>query len=147
MAYQAKRKALYQEEFQLVEEDGTVVHTLQVSLDADCMARKLSEKHIALVKALRSVQGINTTSPEADQTAGFEVLGNAIADMLEAVFGEKETKIIVEFYNNRYIEMCREVVPFITDIVIPEIRKIAQGNKKAVLSQYNRNQRRRFRRK
>lgn len=62
--------------------------------------------------------------------------------MLEAVFGTEDAKVILEFYNNRYIELCNEVVPFIMDVVIPEVRKIAKQNKKATLSQYNRKQRR-----
>ena len=59
MAYQAKRKKLYTEDFELAEEDGTVVHTLHVALDPDSMARKLSEKHMALVKALQDVKAID----------------------------------------------------------------------------------------
>ena len=139
MAYQAKRKKQYEEEFQLVEENGTIVHTLKVSLDADSMVRKLSEKHTALVRALQDVQ-----KKVQDPEKGLEVLGNAVTDMFEAVFGEEDTKIILEFYNNRYVEMCQEVVPFITTVVIPEVRKIAQANKKDILSQYNRKQRRKF---
>lgn len=45
---------------------------------------------------------------------------------------------ILDFYGNRYVEMCQEVVPFITQIVIPEVRKIAKQNKKAVLARYSR---------
>ncbi len=136
MAYQAKRKKQYEEEFQLVEENGIVAHTLKVSLDADNMVRKLSEKHTALVRALQDVQNVK------DPEKGLEVLGNAVTDMFEAVFGTEDTKTILEFYNNRYVEMCQEVVPFITTIVIPEVRKIAKANKKNILSQYNRKQRR-----
>lgn len=142
MAYQAKRKRLYEEEFQLTEEDGTVVHTLHVALDADSMVKKLSEKRIDLVRALQDVRGISADSNEKEFTEGLEKLGNAVVDMFEAVFGKEDAETIVEFYDNRYIEMCNEVVPFITDVVIPKVRKIAQANKKATLSQYNRKQRR-----
>lgn len=138
MAYQAKRKKQYKEEFQLVEEDGTVVQTLQVSLDADSMVRKLSEKHAALVRALQDVKKVQ------ESEKGLEVLGNVVTDMFEAVFGAEDTKTILKFYDNRYVEMCQEVVPFITTVVIPEVRKIAQANKKDTLSQYNRKQRRKF---
>lgn len=136
MAYQAKRKKIYEEEFQLAEEDGTVVHTLHVSLDADSMVKKLSEKQIELIHALNSVK-----EAKAD-AEGMEILGNTVIAMMEAVFGVDDAKVILDFYNNRYIELCNEVVPFITDVVIPEVRKIASQNKKATLSQYNRKQRR-----
>lgn len=136
MAYQAKRKKIYEEELQLAEEDGTVVHTLHVSLDADSMVKKLSEKQIELINALNRVK-----EAKAD-AEGMEILGNAVIAIIEAVFGVEDAKVILDFYNNRYIELCNEVVPFITDVVIPEVRKIAAQNKKNTLSQYNRKQRR-----
>lgn len=132
MAYQARRKKIYTEDFLLTEEDGTVVKTLHVSLDADSMVKKLSEKQIELINAMRCVQGAS-----ADEN-GLEVLGNTVISMLEAVFGAEDAKTILDFYNNRYIELCQEVVPFITDIVIPEVRKIARQNKKALLAKYDR---------
>ena len=141
MAYQAKRKKVYEEEFLLTEEDGTVIHTLHVSLDADSMVKKLSEKQLDLIHALKDVQ-----EAKADEE-GIEKLGNAVIDVIEAVFGKEDAKTILEFYDHRYIELCQEVVPFITGEVIPKVRKIAAQNKKNTLSQYNRKQRRAFGRK
>lgn len=141
MAYQAKRKKVYEEEFLLTEEDGTVVHTLHVSLDADSMVKKLSEKQLDLIHALKDVQ-----EAKADEE-GIEKLGNAVIDVIEAVFGKEDAKTILEFYDHRYIELCQEVVPFITGEVIPKVRKIAAQNKKKTLSQYNRKQIRMFERR
>lgn len=138
MAYQAKRKKEYAEEFQLVDDDGSVVKTIQVKLDADSVVRNLSEKHVALVRALEDVRSVSASNEPEDKARGLEVLGGAVTDMLEAVFGEEDAKAIVDFYEGRYIEMCSEVVPFITGVVIPGIRKIAKDNKAAVLSGYGR---------
>lgn len=140
MAYQAKRRKTYEEDFQLVDEHGKVVRTLKVSLDADSMVGKLSKKHVALVRTLKDVQNVQ------DDNA-LSVLGNAVVEILEAVFGKEDAKTILEFYDNKYVEMCQEVMPFITGVVIPEVRKIAQANKKQVLSQYNRKQRRALKRR
>lgn len=141
MAYEAKRKQLYEEEFLLTEEDGTVVHKLHVALDADSVVKKLSEKNVALLNALHDVRNVENMA-EDESEKKLEILGNAIIDIFEAVFGKENAKVIVEFYDARYIEMCQEVMPFVTDIVIPQVRKIAQNNKKQILSQYNRKQRR-----
>lgn len=141
MAYQAKRKKIYEEEFLLTEEDGTVVHTLHIALDADSMVTKLSEKHVALMRSLKNVQTLQREG-YTETDGALETLGNAVVDILEAVFGKENAQIVVEFYNNRYVEMCKEVMPFVTEIVIPQVRKIAQENKKSILSQYNRKQRR-----
>lgn len=138
MAYQAKRKKEYAEEFQLVDDDGSVVKTIQVKLDADSVVRNLSEKHVALVRVLEDVRSVSVSSEPEDKVRGLEVLGGAVTDMLEAVFGAGDTKAIVDFYDGRYIEMCSEVVPFITGVVIPGIRKIAKDNKKVTLAGYGR---------
>lgn len=147
MAYHAKRKKEYAEEFQLTEEDGTVVKTIHVKLDADSVVKNLSEKHVALVRALEDVRTVSASSEAGDKARGLEVLGNAVTDMLEAVFGAEDTKAIVSFYEGRYIEMCSEVVPFITGVVIPSIRKIAKDNKKTALAGYGQKPRGLFGRK
>lgn len=140
MAYQAKRKKLYIEEFELVEEDGRVVHTLHVSLDPDSMAQKLSEKHIALVRALQDINGISAGQSEEV----LEKVENAVTDILEAVFGLDDAQTIINFYQGRYIELCSAVIPFVTDVVVPKVRKLAQENKQAIAAGYNRKQRRLF---
>lgn len=144
MAYQAKRKQLYTEDFELTEEDGTVVYRLHVELDPDSMAVKLSEKHMDLVRALNDVRQCDKNTAAED---GLEVIGRAVTDILEAVFGRDNAKTITEFYGSRYFEMCREVMPFVTEVVIPEVRKMAQENKKTIAAGYNRKQRRLFGRK
>lgn len=139
MAYQAKRKKLYTEDFELTEEDGRVIHTLHVSLDPDSMAVKLSEKHAALVRAL---QDINKMKEE--NTGVLETIGNAVTDILEAVFGQEDAETIIDFYQGRYIEMCKEVIPFVTDVVVPQVRSLARENKQSIIAGYNRKQRRLF---
>lgn len=139
MAYQAKRKKLYTEDFELTEEDGRVIHTLHVSLDPDSMAVKVSEKHAALVRAL---QDINQTKENSDGV--LEKIGNAVTDILEAVFGQQDAKTVIDFYQGRYIEMCREVIPFVTDVVVPQVRNLARENKQSIIAGYNRKQRRLF---
>ena len=49
MAYQAKRKAAYTQDFELVDEKGNVVHRLLVALDPGSCIEKLNQKYIALV--------------------------------------------------------------------------------------------------
>ena len=139
MAYQAKRKKLYTEDFELMEEGGRVIHTLHVSLDPDSMAVRLSEKHSALVRAL---QDINQAKENSD--GALEKIGNAVTDILEAVFGQQDAKTVIDFYQGRYIEMCREVIPFVTDVVVPQVRNLARENKQSIIAGYNRKQRRLF---
>ena len=143
MAYQARRKKQFVEDFELVNEDGTVAHTLHVSLDADNMVGKINRKYAELTKTLAETTEIKrqTESGEVDADC-FERLGAAVVNLFEAVFGREDTATIVQFYDNRYIEMGREVTPFITQVVIPQCIKIKQENQQSILQSYNRKQRR-----
>lgn len=140
MAYQAKRKSVYTEEFELAEESGKVVHTLHVTLDPDSVVVKLSEKYTDLVEALQNVRTVKQAVNEEEKARGLEVLGGAVLDLIEAVFGKDDSKIIADFYDNRYMEMCREVVPFITGVVIPKVRKMAQQNRRQIMAGYRHRQ-------
>nr|WP_294468481.1 hypothetical protein [uncultured Sellimonas sp.] len=143
MAYRAKRSKRFTEEFELEDENGNVVKTLQVSLDADDMVAKLNRKYTALVKALNDTTELKRQTENAEIVEGcVETLGRAVVDMLEAVFGAEDAKVIVDFYEGRYLEMCKEVLPFITQCVIPRCNEIKKENQKSILQSYNRKQRR-----
>lgn len=145
MAYQAKRKKQFVEDFELVNEDGTVAHTLHVSLDADDMVGKINRKYAELTKTLAETTEIKRQTESGEVEADcFERLGTAVVNLFEAVFGPEDTAVIVQFYDNRYIEMCREVTPFITQVVIPQCIKIKQENQQSILQSYNRKQKRTF---
>lgn len=145
MAYQAKRHKKFQEDFELVNESGEVVHLLHVSLDADDMVVKISRKYAALTKALAETTEMKRKdeNPEEIQKS-VEILGTAVVDLLEAVFGTEDAEKIIQFYEGRYIEMSQEVIPFITQCVIPKLTEMKKDNKRAVLSGYNRKTRRRL---
>lgn len=145
MAWQAKRSRTIQEDFELVDENGNVVHTLHVSLDADDMTVKISRKYTALVRAMSETTEMKRKAESAEELENcMEKLGQAVIDMLEAVFGVEDTKTIVEFYENRYIEMSREVLPFISQVVIPRMQELAAENRKSIRQKYNRKTRRRL---
>lgn len=145
MAYQAKKHKRLQEDFELVNEEGKIVHTLHVSLDADDMVVKIGRKYTALTKALADTTEMKKKAENAEeiQTA-LETLGMAVVDLLEAVFGAEDAKTIIKFYEGRYVEMSQEVIPFITQCVIPRMYEIRSENKKSVLNGYNRKTRRRL---
>ena len=141
MAYQARRHKRFQESFELVDEQGNVVETLQVSIDADDMIGKISRKYTALTKTLDNTTDMKRKAEDGKaMQACLETLGQAVVD----VFGADDTKVIVKFYESRYIEMAQEVIPFITQCVIPRLSEMRADNKRAVLQGYNRSTRRRF---
>lgn len=141
MAYQAKKSKKYVEDFELVDAEGNIKHTLHISLDADDMAVKINRKYVALTRALSETIEAKRKVETAENLQGvFETLGNAMVDLLQAVFGEENAKILLDFYEDSYIEMSREVLPFISNVVIPRMIEIRKDNQKALLGKYNRKQ-------
>lgn len=141
MAYQAKRSKKYVEDFELIDAEGNIKHTLHISLDADDMTVKINRKYVALTRALSETTEAKRKVETAEDLQGvFETLGNAMVDLLQAVFGEENAKILLDFYEDSYIEMSREVLPFISNVVIPRMIEIRKDNQKALLGKYNRKQ-------
>lgn len=139
MAYQAKRSKKYVEDFELVDAEGNIKHTLHISLDADDMTVKINRKYVALTRALsETTEAKRKVETAEDLQSVFETLGNAMVDLLQAVFGEENAKILLDFYEDSYIEMSREVLPFISNVVIPRMIEIRKDNQKALLGKYNR---------
>ena len=141
MAYQAKRSKKYVEDFELVDVEGNIKHTLHISLDADDMTVKINRKYVALTRALSETTEAKRKVETAEDLQGvFETLGNAMVDLLQAVFGEENAKILLDFYEDSYIEISREVLPFISNVVIPRMIEIRKDNQEALLGKYNRKQ-------
>ncbi len=142
MAYQARKRERFEEILELVDKKGNIVHSIRVQLDPDDIVIKLNRKYNALTRALansKELQRKELSNTELEKS--FEKLGRAVTDLFEAVFGKEDADTIVQFYDNRYIEMTQEVIPFITQCVIPRCAEINKRNQKLTLGKYTRNKR------
>ncbi len=144
MAYQAKRVKKVIEEFELVDEEGQVAEKLQVELDAGAMLEKLRQKYLNLVHAQQSVREIRLDMGDEKVLEGYNVLGTAVCDLIESVFGKADTKKIMNFYKDNYVELFKQVIPFITEVVLPRVNDVAKKNRQEILSRYNRKQKIQF---
>ncbi len=144
MAYQVKRSARVEETLELLDEQGKVVESIHVSLDPDSVVEKVSRRYSELLNMQSKIEQITKLE---DKAQVYEELGTAVCELFKTIFGEKDTERIVAFYTDNYIEMCRNIMPFITGVVIPQVRKISQDNRKSVMQSYNRKQRRSLGRK
>ena len=144
MAYQVKRNTRVEEVLELLDEQGKVAETITVSLDPDSVVEKVSKRYTELLNVQScAAKAVNLE----DKAKAYEELGNAVVELFKAVFSEEDTEKILTFYDDNYIEMCRNITPFITSVVIPKVRRMAQNNRKSVMQSYNRKQRRTFGRK
>lgn len=137
MAYKITREKQLVEDLELTDESGNVVEVIHVRLNPDAVVENVSKKYTELLNVHANLSKITEQQNKAE---AFEQLGNAVVELFSAVFGEEDTAKIIDFYSNNYIEMCRNVTPFITQVVIPQVRKMAQNNRKAAMQKYNRKQ-------
>ena len=145
MAYQAHREKKYTETLELVNENGQVEHTLTVELSAGELVEKLSKKYVDLLHAQKAAKQVSVElNAKEEVQEAYISLGKAVVDIIESVFGPEDTKTIIDFYGKNYADMTREIIPFITEVVLPQVRQIEQAKKKQILSKYNRKTRRRM---
>lgn len=139
MAYKIQKQQNITEELELYNEQGERVATIEVRLDRDGLAEKLSAKHVALIRAqqnLVQLQQENKNGSFKDYDKALEETGQAVIDMFEAVFGKADSDTIREFYGDNTLQMCKEALPFITDVVLPEVRKLGQLKRKKSVDSY-----------
>ena len=93
MAYQAKRRQRFEEDFELVNESGEVEHTIHVSLDADDMITKITRKYTDMIKVLSETTEAKRQADNPEAIAdSIDKLGGAVVTLFQAVFGDEDTK-------------------------------------------------------
>lgn len=92
---------------------------LHVDFNVDSMLRRYLEVSGDLVKAQAALKNGETQER-------VEKLGAAVLNVFAVIFGDAQTKQIVDFYDGAYLEMLSEIAPFITDVVAPKITEAQQ---------------------
>lgn len=54
-------------------------------------------------------------------------MGSAIVSLFDLLFGTAPTRQLVAFYENRYTEMLADLMPFLSDAVLPKINEAMQS--------------------
>lgn len=130
MAYQIKKTRKINEELELLNDNGEVEKTLLICLDVDAIAPMFRKKQVALINAQKELKNIQKMGVQADFDAAYELYGRAVADIFELTLGVQNTAEILEYFENNYIEMCTQVVPFISEVVVPSIEISINEKKK-----------------
>ena len=117
--YTIKKAAQIVDELKIEDGDKTMTVDVNIYVD-DIMADVVKcQKKIALAQAK-----IRENKNDGDALAG---LGEAVIALFGLLFGEEQTKAIVDFYENRTASMLADFLPYIAQVIIPEIQK-AQKN-------------------
>jgi hypothetical protein len=129
MAYQVTRSKRITETLELTDEKGNVVESINVNLDADAVCTAFRKKQTEVIDAERRLKEIRKNGGETDLECAYEAYGNAVIAIFELIFGEEGTKKLLEFFEDNYIEMGIQVVPFINAVIVPKINETLRNRK------------------
>lgn len=139
MAYQITRKASYTQTLELLDESGRIAHVIKVSVDPYRMAEQLSRQYTEILRAYEKASKVQSNGNPQEVLQAYGELGGIVETMMKAVFGETDTQVILEFYGDNYGEVIENIVPFISNVLLPELRRLSQEKRKETLQNYDRN--------
>ena len=115
--YQLKKNVPFEDDIELLDESGKVVHTIHVSL---CM-NKLLGRYNETVNALKAAE--IAIDPKDEQS--LEAYGQIAMQLLRLIFGA-DADVILAHYEGRYLEMLDNIMPYIFHTIGPELRKLSR---------------------
>lgn len=115
--YQLKKNVPFEDDIELLDESGKVVHTIHVSL---CM-NKLLGRYNETANALKAAE--IAIDPKDEQS--LEAYGQIVMQLLRLIFGA-DADVILAHYEGRYLEMLDNIMPYIFHTIGPELRKLSR---------------------
>ena len=115
--YQLKKNVPFEDDIELLDESGKVVHTIHVSL---CM-NKLLGRYNETVNALKAAE--IAVDPKDEQS--LEAYGQIVMQLLRLIFGA-DADVILAHYEGRYLEMLDNIMPYIFHTIGPELPKLSR---------------------
>ena len=121
--YQLKKDVPFEDDIELLDESGKVVHTIHVSL---CM-NKLLGRYNETVNALKAAE--IAIDPKDEQS--LEAYGQIVMQLLRLIF-DADADVILAHYEGRYLEMLDNIMPYIFHTIGPELRKLSRQRMNAL---------------
>ena len=131
MAFQVQRKSRLRETLELVSADGENTLSIDVDLNLDEMGGRIVAAQDVMTMAAQLV------AQEPQSVKAQEAFGSAVIALFGGVFGEADTKRILDFYDGHYAEMLTDIAPFISNVVFPAIKKASADRKQRLLDAAN----------
>ena len=115
--YQLKKDVPFEDDIELLDESGKVVHTIHISLCMD----KLLGRYNETVNALKAAE--IAIDPKDERS--LEAYGQIVMQLLRLIFGA-DADVILAHYEGRYLEMLDNIMPYIFHTIGPELRKLSR---------------------
>lgn len=118
--YKVKRNHIVEE---LEIEDNGKTLKLAVDINVDTMLKAYNNAQYKIAQAsIDAKKAADKKNVEAAEVA----MGNAVFALFDVVFGEEQRNKIIEFYDNKPLEMLGDIAPFIAEVVAPRFKEAQQ---------------------
>ena len=115
--YQLKKTVPFEDDIELLDESGKVVHPIHGSICMD----KLLGRYNETINALKAAE--IAIDPKDEQS--LATYGNIVMQLLRLIFGD-DADVILAHYEGRYLEMLDNIMPYIFRTIGPELRKLSR---------------------
>ena len=115
--YQIKRNHIVEE--LEIEDNGKTLH-IDVDINVDSVLKAYTKAQYKIAQASEEIKASTGTK---DLSQAEEAMGNAVLGLFEVIFGEEQTQKIIEFYDNKALEMLGDITPFIVEVVAPRFKE------------------------
>ena len=126
MAYQLRKKRHINKELELVGENG-----VEKKLVVDIVIDDFRNRYPRVMAEVKKAHDMLAEKGDND-TEAIVASQIAVKAVFVLIFGEAQTRDFLEYYENRYSEAFLDVIPFITDEIIPEVKKAAEEENKRI---------------
>lgn len=139
MAYQIKKTNRITEDVEFLGENGEVELTVELDIDVEKIAGDFRKAQIAVINAEKAAK-------EKQTDEMLETYGKAIIEFIRLIFGDENTQKLIKYFDNRYIDLLFQTMPFIYDVVVPSIEKSVRQKKQLIANNntFSRKQRRKL---
>lgn len=118
---QLRKKKHINKVLELLDDNGKVEKKLTVDIVVDDFRNRYPR---VMAEVKKAEEMLNAKGD--DNTEAIVASQMALKAVFVLVFGEVQTKEFLEYYENRYSEAFMDVIPFITDEIMPEVKKAVE---------------------
>lgn len=129
MAYQIKKSKKIVEELALMDDNGTIDMMLKIEINPDRIISEYRKIELMLAKAEKAAKENNTSE-------SAKVYGDMIITYMTLLFGDDNTSKLINYYDGRYTDMLVDVMPFINNVIRPQLEKTAKAKKELLAKNY-----------
>lgn len=115
--YKVKRNHIVEE--LEIEDNGKTLH-IDVDINVDTMLKAYNNAQYKIAQASIDAK---KASEDKDVSKAEEAMGVAVLSLFEVVFGAEQTQKIIDFYDNKSLEMLGDIAPFISEVVAPRFKE------------------------